>query len=117
MPCATRALRRLCNYTRKLRALRRLCNYTRALDTYSLGSTVPHFAKGHILGSTEPHFAALPIRKSTGQEAALAPPMACVWLMQKPCWPRDFRAPGGRPDRYLPRLDGQIGPGCAYIVT
>ena len=72
MPCATRALRRLCNYTRKLRALRRLCNYTRALDTHSLGSTVPHFAKGHILGSTEPHFAALPIRKSTGQEAALA---------------------------------------------
>ena len=72
MPCATRALRRLSNCTRKLRALRRLSNYTRALDTYSLGSTEPHFAKGHILGSTEPHFAALPIRKSTGQEAALA---------------------------------------------
>ncbi len=48
---------------------------------------------------------------------APAPPMARVWPIQNPHWPRDFRAPGGRPDRYLPRLDGQIGPGCAYIVT
>ena len=34
---------------------------------------------------------------------APAPPVARVWPIQNPYWPRDFRALGGRLDRYLSR--------------
>ena len=50
---------------------------------------------------TRPHPAEI-LTPQNDVRAALAP-MPRVWPIQNPYWPRDFRALGGRPDRYLSR--------------